>query len=162
MPFLVFFTHVFSCLLSWCLVTWLFFVFSHVFLVFLSHVFFTLLCFFMQSHITLVSNATRLLMHYVWSNVIFLFCVLEKIFLQHCHIFYSFICSFSCLVMLFDKHCNNKIVVILCGLKKMKRFFFPWNFQAIGHAFFVVYILDGRKGVLQMFNSLNHASSRRW
>ncbi len=46
MFFLVFFTHVFSCLLSWCLVTWLFFTFPHVFLVFLSHVFFILLCFF--------------------------------------------------------------------------------------------------------------------
>jgi hypothetical protein len=63
--------------------------------------------------------------------------------------------------MLFDKHYSNKIVV-LCGSKKMKRFFNPCNFQAIDHAFFVVCILDGRKGVLQMFNSLNHASSRKW
>jgi hypothetical protein len=160
-PFLVFFTHVFSCLLSWCLVTWLFFTFPHVFLLFFP-MFFSFSCVScMQSHTTWVNNATRLLMHYLWSNAISLFCVLKKIFFSNCHLCFSFICSFSCLAMLFDKYCGNKIVV-LCGLKKMKSFFNPWNFQAIDHAFFVVSILDGRKGVLQMFNSLNHASSRKW
>jgi hypothetical protein len=127
------------------------------------HMFFSFSCVScMQSHTTWVSNAIRLLMHYLWSNAILLFCVLEKKIISHCHLFFSFICSFSCLVMLFDKHYSNKIVVVLCGSKKMKRSFNPCNFQTIDHAFFVVCILGGRKGVLQMFNYLNHASSRKW
>ncbi len=92
MPFLVFFTHVFSCLLSWCLVTWLFFTFPHVFLLFFP-MFFSFSCVScMQSHTTWVNNATRLLMHYLWSNAISLFCVLKKSFFQIVtFVFHSFV-----------------------------------------------------------------------
>lgn len=94
MPFLVFFTHVFSCLLSRCLVTWLFSCFSCV----------SLTCFF-HSLVFLACKATLL----GWAMQQYYWCIIYEVMQFFCFVFWKK--SFFHIVMFFIYS-----LVLLCFL----------------------------------------------